>query len=335
MIIDTHSETRGASPLAAAPPPGLRLDRDLVQRLRCPACSSPLEHGNGILRCDESLCKREFPLSAGRPVLIDRAQSVFDIDDILRHADQGQLKPKGWGARLPTLTGNVQAEPNLRQFARELQRKSGVATVLVVGGGQAGAGFQALYEESSIRCVETDIYLSSTTRLACDGHNIPFANATFDGVVVQAVLEHVLDPIRVVSEIHRVLKPEGLVYAETPFMQQVHLGAHDFTRYTHLGHRRLFRYFREISSGAVGGPGTALAWSLQHFLRSAGRGPAWLKVATAASRLSLFWLKYLDAWLLRNPAGVDAACAFFFLGQRSGEPLADHELVRSYRGAQK
>ena len=34
---------------------------------------------------------------------------------------------------------------------------------------------------------------------------------SFDGVMIQAVLEHVLEPTRVVAEIHRVLKPDGLL----------------------------------------------------------------------------------------------------------------------------
>jgi 2-polyprenyl-3-methyl-5-hydroxy-6-metoxy-1,4-benzoquinol methylase len=45
-----------------------------------------------------------------------------------------------------------------------------------------------------------------------------FGDGTCDAVVVQAVLEHVLQPDVVVAEIHRVLRPDGLVYAETPFM---------------------------------------------------------------------------------------------------------------------
>ena len=102
-----------------------------------------------------------------------------------------------------------------------------------------------------------------TTSLICDAHDIPFADGCFDGVIVQAVLEHVMDPGRCVEEIHRVLGDNGLVYAETPFIQQIHMGRYDFTRYTHSGHRRLFRRFEEIASGPVGGPGMALAWAYQ------------------------------------------------------------------------
>ncbi len=53
-----------------------------------------------------------------------------------------------------------------------------------------------------------------------------------------------LEPERVVSEIARVLKPAGMVYSEIPFMQQVHEGAYDFTRFTDSGQRWLFRQFK-------------------------------------------------------------------------------------------
>ena len=72
-----------------------------------------------------------------------------------------------------------------------------------------------------------------------------------DAVCVQAVLEHVVDPAGVVAEIERVLKSDGVVYAETPFMQQVHGGAYDFTRFTELGHRWLWRRFATIERGTA------------------------------------------------------------------------------------
>ena len=44
------------------------------------------------------------------------------------------------------------------------------------------------------------------------------------------------------------------MYAETAFMQQVVHERYDFTRFTHVGMRRLFRGFRELRSGPVAGP---------------------------------------------------------------------------------
>lgn len=52
-----------------------------------------------------------------------------------------------------------------------------------------------------------------------------------------------VNPYRCINEVYRVLNENGIVYASTPFMLQVHMGKFDFTRFTHSGHRRLFRNF--------------------------------------------------------------------------------------------
>jgi SAM-dependent methyltransferase len=205
--------------------------------------------------------------------------------------------------------------------------------VLVVGGATTGIGFDGLLADARVECTETDIAFGPRTQIICDAHVLPFADGVFDAVVCQAVLEHVLDPGQVVSEIHRVLVNDGLVYSEVPFMQQVHGGAQDVTRFTLLGHRRLFRYFDELASGVQGGPGMALAWSLWYFIRAAtttriGRG-----VAMLTARLLFFWLPLLDVWLAGRPGASDAASGTFLLGRRRSQPLGDREILDSYRGA--
>jgi SAM-dependent methyltransferase len=177
------------------------------------------------------------------------------------------------------------------------------------------------------------VTFGSLTSLICDAHDIPFADGCFDGVIVQAVLEHVMDPGRCVEEIHRVLGDNGLVYAETPFIQQIHMGRYDFTRYTHSGHRRLFRRFEEIDSGPVGGPGMALAWSYQYFLLSFASSRPLRGLLRAFSQLTSFPLKYVDRLLIDKPGAVDAASGFFFLGRKNGTTFSDRELVQYYRGA--
>ena len=142
-----------------------------------------------------------------------------------------------------------------------------------------------------------------------------------------------LDPIRVVSEIHRVLVDGGLVYSEIPFMQQVHGGKYDFTRFTLLGHRRLYRCFDEVRSGAQGGPGMALAWSLWYFMRALAPGRAGRAVAAVLARLLFFWLKYVDTFVVARPAAIDAASGTFFLGRRRTAAVSDVEVLASYRGA--
>jgi ubiquinone/menaquinone biosynthesis C-methylase UbiE len=47
-----------------------------------------------------------------------------------------------------------------------------------------------------------------------DAHELPFEDARFDIVYCRYLLEHVGNPIQVVSEIYRVLKPKGKVYVQ-------------------------------------------------------------------------------------------------------------------------
>ncbi|WP_320670252.1 class I SAM-dependent methyltransferase [Patulibacter defluvii] len=49
---------------------------------------------------------------------------------------------------------------------------------------------------------------------------LPFEDATFDGVVLKDLLEHVADPVEVVREALRVLRPGGLAFASSPDAQR-------------------------------------------------------------------------------------------------------------------
>jgi SAM-dependent methyltransferase len=213
-----------------------------------------------------------------------------------------------------------------------LLARSGRPRVLVIGAGEMGAGLETLLDEPAIELVEVDASLGPRVQVVCDAHDLPLADGAFDGVVIQAVLEHVLDPARCVAEIHRVLKPGGLVYADTPLVCQVHGREFDFTRYTRLGHRRLFRHFGELDSGVSGGPAMALGWTIRYFLLSFSSRPLVRAGISGLSRLTLFWLKYLDYLLLAKPGALDAAFAFYFLGEKREEILDDRELIRNYRG---
>jgi SAM-dependent methyltransferase len=319
---------------------GLRLSSHLQGRLRCPACGSQLAVSHESCECLDSACGRSFGISDGVAVLIDEESSVFSPRQaVSRWPAQPQVFRNNFlrplRNLLPALGVNRVAVPNLRLFRRLLLERSRQPCVLVIGGARVGVGMVPLLSDARIECVESDVWLSERTNLLCDAHQIPFAENTFDGVVIQAVLEHVADPERCVSEIHRVLKPGALVYAETAFMQQVHAGRHDFCRFTLVGHRRLFRGFEQIEAGSAGGPAVALAWAWQHFLLSFARSPAGRAVATLIAVLTAFWFKYLDAYLLRKPAALDAASACFFLGARREIPLTDQEAIATYSGAQR
>lgn len=62
----------------------------------------------------------------------------------------------------------------------------------------------------------------------------------FNVVVCTEVLEHTLNPFLAVDEIHRILKPDGVVLVSTPFNFRIHGPLPDCWRFTEHGLRSLF-----------------------------------------------------------------------------------------------
>jgi SAM-dependent methyltransferase len=276
---------------------------------------------------------RIFPVAAGQPVLIDFDQSVASPDWFtgIDVPASPVTRRKQWPRRLKGLllgTAGISTR-NVRRFRDSLPNGPS-PLVLMIGAATRGMGTDALYEDPAIRQVAFDIYPSTLTHFVADAHQIPLADACVDAVCVQAVLEHVIDPASVVAEIERVLKPEGVVYAETPFMQQVHEGAYDFTRFTELGHRWLWRRFATIARGPLGGPGLSLYWSSRYFLRGL------LRSRRAADLLSVpFGVFALADRVMTAGDLIDGASGAFFLGRKRAAALAQHGLVLEYLGSQR
>ncbi|MBV9311251.1 MAG: methyltransferase domain-containing protein [Solirubrobacterales bacterium] len=309
--------------------------------LRCPTTGQPLEQSpdGALVSADGAMT---YPLVGGVPVLINERASTFRIADYQRVeeysptiSDTSRLADLVV-RHLPSLSLNRGSRENFELLDELVHGGADPGErprVLIVGAGSGGVGSEALSEDPGLECVETDVALGPRTRVVCDAHDLPFVDGAFDAAVCQAVLEHVLDPGRVVEEIHRVLAPGGLVYSEVPFMQQVHGGAYDVTRFSLLGHRRLYRFFDEIRSGVQGGPGMALGWSLWYFMRTLARTRQGRGIAFVLARIAFWWLKHLDRWLDGAPAAVDAASGTFFLGRRREGAVSDEAILSSYRGA--
>ena len=311
---------------------------DVTPLLVCPRCRSDVVESAEGFHCGSQSCPLSatgsFPMIERWPTLVDFEHSILDPGEL--HGSGGGAAPGGrWSIdRLPPRLRSWW-KPRNQVAARNVETLLGLLPgpaplILVIGGGTAGNGVDAIYADQRARVLGFDIYGSPLVQFIADAHQIPVAAGSIDAVLVQAVLEHVLDPAQVVAEIHRVLRPDGLVYAETPFLQQVHAGPYDFTRYTSSGHRYLFRAFEEIAAGPVAGPGAQMLTSIDHLVRGLLRS----QLAGRLARALFFWLRYLDRAIPTSYA-MDNASAYFFLGRRSERALAPNEIVGYYRGADR
>jgi SAM-dependent methyltransferase len=282
-------------------------------------------------------CARRFPLLRGIPILINDDQSVFQVADYVQGRSYG-------GA-------NYGNEGDAATGLRHLYRRTAVAIagkwwwrgmttaeavaiiraerpeakILVIGNGNDSYDGDVTY---------TDVAFGINLDCICDAHDVPFDAESFDAVLAPCVLEHVADPQRCVAEIQRVLKPQGLVFAVTPFLEPVHMGAYDFTRFTPLGHRRLFRHFDEVRAGASLGPSAPVVWTVQTLLLSFSDNHNYRRIVRAATLLLLFPLRLLDLLARDSKTCFDSAGGGYFLGRKRAMPIRDRDMIALYRGAQ-
>lgn len=311
-------------------------ESSVLTHFACPRCKDQLEPaGERDWRCMNTACRyhtETFPTAGGAPALIDFEHSVVTRESVI---DTGAAPPlerrPGFISRImrPLAPKPKATMDSTQNFLAAVKALTPTPRILVIGGGRIGYGAEALYEDPDVELVSTDIYPTALTQALADAHALPCKDGHFDGIWIQAVLEHVLEPTKVVDEIHRALKPDGVVYAETPFMSQVHEGAYDFTRFSKSGHRWLFRHFETIEDGVTAGAGTTLLWSIGYFAAALFRSYKLKKL----SAVPFFWLPYLDN-IMSQKHSEDGANAVYFLGRRADRSITPAEAISAYTGAQ-
>jgi SAM-dependent methyltransferase len=82
---------------------------------------------------------------------------------------------------------------------------------------------------------------TSRPDLFYDGTHLPFGDCSFDTVLSIQVLEHTPQPRRLIREMARVLRKDGVLILAAPFSFRLHEEPHDFFRYSPHGLRELCR----------------------------------------------------------------------------------------------
>ena len=116
------------------------------------------------------------------------------------------------------------------------------------------------------------------------GEPLPFPDARFDGVVLKDLLEHVADPVALVREVHRVLRPGGRTFASSPDAQRWVWDDYTHRRpYTRKSLRLLFadqgfRVERVGYESVMPGTGIVSGLTRDHRRPAPLRAAAWLPV---------------------------------------------------------
>jgi SAM-dependent methyltransferase len=278
---------------------GSPLVRRIRDKLVCPSCRVALDDvDGGELACGR--CGKEVRVTSDRYDFggLSEEDEKSDWLNALKGAAKrrlGRAYPLAIEVLAPVY-GQSGIKPFLAGFAED-------ALICDLGAGTS------TYPDERVVCV--DGYPYPNVHVVCDLGALPFADASVDGIISGAVLEHVPDPEAHVAEMKRVLRPGGRVLCFFPFMQPFHASPHDYGRRTLPGLLRLFEGFTIDSARVSGGPTSGLLWTLQEWLAIAGSfGSERLYRALVPLTWVLSPLKYLDVLLIRHPAAQVIASGF-------------------------
>jgi SAM-dependent methyltransferase len=73
----------------------------------------------------------------------------------------------------------------------------------------------------------------------CRLESIPVEAQRYELVLLTQVMEHLPEPLAVLTELHRVLKPGGTLWLTAPLFYPEHEAPYDFYRYTQFAYRHL------------------------------------------------------------------------------------------------
>jgi SAM-dependent methyltransferase len=194
----------------------------------------------------------------------------------------------------PTLTYRSPRRRSL--VARFVATLPSTATIANVGSGTQRYGENVL---------NIDVAPLPGVDLVGVAEQLPLADRSCDGVILQAVLEHVRSAHLTLDELRRVLKPAGMLFVEVPFIQGYHASPGDYRRYTEQGLRAELtdHAFDVEASGVAVGPASAMAWIAAEFLAFlvSGRSEKLYRMARPVSRWLAQPIKYADRWLDTHP----------------------------------
>lgn len=234
---------------------------------------------------------------------------------------QDRLKQHGrLYSTLRTLFKPVLVNPKCKRRFREILNRCGPDhTVLNLGSGPS-------VRANRSDVINLDLFAFREVDVVADAAHLPFDDAVADLVLNMAMLEHVRDPVPVLTEMRRILKPGGQVVCYVPFLVPYHAAPADYRRWTAAGAETLFGAFTDVHVMVGGGPASALLWIFQEWLAIAlSCGSRRLHDLLLIAAMALTWpFKWLDLLLVHAPSAANMTSGFYVFARAGDSGFAAH-----------
>lgn len=247
----------------------------------CPTCHGDL----GEDACVS--CGRGFTRHGDQIRFVAAKADTLDAAFQSETHNNSSLVGRLFNAGRRVISSEYQPRDHLRRFLR------GASGVVV----ELGSGARRLRPD----VITVDLFPSANVDLVADIAETPIRDGVVDCVILDSVIEHVPDPAQVVAEAYRILKPNGVLLCNCPFMLPYHGYPAHYQNFTRDGLRHLFRNYASCEIEPAFGPMTAwVNMTAETFaVLVAGERGAGYVLAKGLALLPIFWIKYLDALTVR------------------------------------
>ncbi len=274
--------------------------------LACPVCGDALQKNNEVFLCGRN---HSFLVIAGIPRFVENSHQANTEGDDLIHGLKLFFKkyPKVFSFLYYVIGAWFLGKSPQKALAHLNE-----GTIIL----NVGSGLKVLRPDA----INIDFHAFENVDVVADIYHLPFRSSVADAAVSECVGEHLRDPEVSLAEIHRVLKPGGLIYISLPFIESFHSSPDDFYRWTHMGIAALMKKagFEEIEIGMRAGPSSALSVILSEWLASI--------LSFGSMKVYQVWLmffmvittpiKVFDFLLIHFPSSRHSAFLFYYIGKK-------------------
>jgi len=283
------------------------MEDKIMNNLVCPECHSALRRKDDF-SCTK--CRKKYLIKENVPYLINEVGDGFVElnNDILINKVKIFFKKYPFFFNIIYYAFGVSFVGKSPQRAIEYLKGKKIILNL-------GSGTRIIRKD----VINVDFYPFMNVDIVADIGKLPFADNSIDAVICESVLEHVKDPLAIVSEIKRVLKPGGLVYVTAPFIAGFHSSPNDYYRWSKEGMKELMKDFKEKETGVRHGPTSALLsifndWLATVFSFGVKEIQQFLLISLT---IITFPFKIFDYVIYRFRSSENIAYGFYFIGIKS------------------